>query len=49
LRWFIYATVGVLLVGVLIAQWLGRNRPDAMRRAGMLLADVEAEHEEALS
>lgn len=49
LRWFIYATVGVLLIGVGIAQWLARNRPDAMQRAGMLLADVEAEHEEALS
>jgi amino acid transporter len=49
LRWFIYATVGVLLVGVLIAQWLARSRPEAMQKAGMLLADVEAEREEALS
>jgi hypothetical protein len=49
LRWFIYATVGVLLVSVLIAQWLGRARPEAMQRAGMLLADVETEHEDALA
>jgi amino acid transporter len=47
LRWFIYATVGVLLVSVLVAQWLARSRPDAMERAGMMLADVE--HEEALA
>jgi amino acid transporter len=49
LRWFIYATIGVLLVGVLVAHWLARSRPEAMRKAGRLLADVEAEHEEALS
>lgn len=49
LRWFIYATVGVLLIGVLIAQWLARNRPAAMQRAGMLLADIDAEREEALA
>jgi amino acid transporter len=47
LRWFIYATVGVLLVSVLIAQWLARSRPEAMQRAGELLADVE--HEEAMA
>jgi amino acid transporter len=47
LRWFIYATVGVLLISVLVAQWLARSRPDAMERAGMLLADVE--HEEAMA
>ncbi len=49
LRWFIYATVGVLLIGVLIAHWLARNRPEAMQKAGRLLADVEAEREEAVS
>ena len=49
LRWFIYATVGVLLVGVLIARWLARTRPDAMERAGLLLGDVELEREEALA
>jgi heme A synthase len=49
LRWFIYATVGVLVISALIGQWLERSRPDAMRRAGMLLADVEAEHEDALA
>jgi amino acid transporter len=49
LRWFIYATVGVLLVGVLVAHWLARNRPEAMQKAGLLMADVEAEREEAVS
>jgi amino acid transporter len=47
LRWFIYATIGVLLISALIAQWLAKRRPDAMLRAGMLMADVE--HEEALA
>ena len=41
LRWFIYATVGVLLISALIAQWLATGRPDAMRRAGQLLGDIE--------
>jgi amino acid transporter len=49
LRWFIYATIGVLLVGVLVAHWLARNRPEAMQKAGLLMADVEAEREEAVS
>jgi amino acid transporter len=49
LRWFIYATVGVLAISALIGQWLERSRPDAMRRAGMLLGDVEAEREDALA
>ena len=49
LRWFIYATVGVLVISALIAQWLERTRPDAMRRAGMVLADIEAEREDALA
>jgi len=47
LRWLIYATIGVLLAGVLIAQWLASKRPDAMERAGMLLGDIE--HEEAVA
>lgn len=49
LRWFIYATVGVLAVSTLIAQWLARNRPEAMQRAGLLLGDGEAEREDALA
>jgi amino acid transporter len=49
LRWFIYATVGVLVASALVAQWLGRNRPAAMARAGMLLGDVESEREDALA
>ena len=49
LRWFIYATVGVLLISALIARWLAINRPQAMERAGMLLGDIEAEREEALA
>jgi amino acid transporter len=49
LRWFIYATVGILLISALIAQRLAKTRPEAMQRAGMLLADVESEHEGALA
>jgi surface polysaccharide O-acyltransferase-like enzyme len=49
LRWFIYATVGVLLISALIAQRLAKTRPEAMQRAGLLLADVESEHEGALA
>jgi amino acid transporter len=49
LRWFIYATIGVLLISALIAQRLARTRPEAMQRAGMLLADVETEAEGALA
>jgi hypothetical protein len=49
LRWFIYATVGVLAVATLVAQWLARSRPAAMERAGMLLGDVEADREAALA
>jgi amino acid transporter len=49
LRWFIYATIGILAASALVAQWLSKVRPDAMRRAGILLADIEAEREEALA
>ncbi len=49
LRWFIYATIGVLLIGVGVAHWLARNRPEAMQKAGLLMADIEAEREEAVS
>ena len=49
LRWFIYATVGVLLISALVARWLASNRPQAMQRAGMLLGDIETEREEALA
>ena len=49
LRWFIYATIGILAASALVAQWLSKVRPDAMQRAGILLADIEAEREEALA
>jgi amino acid transporter len=49
LRWFIYATVGVLVISALIGQWLATTRPEAMQRAGMVLADIEAEREDALA
>ena len=49
LRWFIYATVVILLISALIAQWLAKTRPAAMQKAGMLLADIETEREEALA
>jgi amino acid transporter len=47
LRWFIYATIGVILVSVGAAHWISRKRPDAMLSAGQLLGDVEAEEEAA--
>ena len=49
LRWFIYATLGVIIVSTAIAFWIERRRPDAMLRAGRLMADVEIEEETALA
>jgi amino acid transporter len=49
LRWFIYATIGVIIISVGVAHWIERRHPDAMRRAGELLADVEVEEEAALT
>jgi len=48
LRWFIYATIGVILVSVGVAYWIGSRKPDAMLRAGRLLADIEIEEDAAL-
>ena len=47
LRWFIYATIGVILLAIAVAFWLERRLPDAMVRAGRLLGDVEIEEEAA--
>ncbi len=49
LRWFIYATIGVIIVSIAIAFWIESRRPDAMLRAGRLLADMEIEEEAALA
>jgi amino acid transporter len=49
LRWFIYATIGVILVSIGVAYWIEKRRPDAMLRAGELLADIEVEEESALA
>ncbi len=49
LRWFIYATIGVLLLAVGVAYWLERQRPAAMLRAGQLLAEVEVDEQVALA
>jgi len=49
LRWFIYATIGVILVSIAIAYWIERRRPEAMLRAGQLLGDIEVEEEAALA
>lgn len=49
LRWFIYATIGVIIIAIGVAFWLEAHRPAAMRRAGQVLADVEAEEEAALA
>jgi amino acid transporter len=48
LRWFIYATIGVILASIGMAHWLESKRPDAMTRAGMLLSEVELEEEAAI-
>jgi amino acid transporter len=49
LRWFIYATIGVIIVSIGIAFWIEKRRPDAMLRAGQLMADIEIEEEAALA
>ena len=49
LRWFIYATVGVIGVSTGVAYWIGSRRPDAMLRAGRLMADIEVDEEAALA
>ncbi len=49
LRWFIYATIGVIIISIGVAHWIERRRPDAMRRAGELLADVEVDEAAALA
>jgi amino acid transporter len=49
LRWFIYATLGVILIAIGIAFWLEARRPEAMQRAGEVFADVDAEEEPALT
>ena len=49
LRWFIYATIGVIIVSVGIAFWIEKRRPDAMLRAGQLMADIEIEEEAVLA
>jgi amino acid transporter len=49
LRWFIYATVGVIIIAIGIAFWLEARRPAAMRRAGQVLADIEVGEEVALA
>ncbi len=49
LRWFIYATIGVIIIAIGIAFWLEARRPEAMQRAGQVLADVDVEEEAALA
>ena len=47
LRWFIYATIGVILLSIAVVHWLARRNPEAMLRAGQVLGDVEEEMETA--
>jgi amino acid transporter len=47
LRWFIYATLGVIIIAIGVAFWLQARRPEAMQRAGQVLADVDVEDEAA--
>jgi amino acid transporter len=49
LRWFIYATVGVIIASAGIAFWIEKRRPEAMLRAGELFGDIEVEEESALA
>lgn len=49
LRWFIYATIGVIIVAIGVAFRLEARRPEAMQRAGEVLADVDAQEEAALA
>ncbi len=49
LRWFIYATLGVIIIAIGIAFWLEARRPAAMQRAGEVLADVDVGEESALT
>ena len=46
-RYFIYATIVVILISIAIVQWMSRRYPDAMARAGELMGDVEIEEERA--
>jgi len=39
----------VIIVSIGIAHWIERRRPEAMLRAGQLLADIEVEEETALA
>jgi amino acid transporter len=49
LRWFIYATLGVIVIATGVAFWLDARRPVAMQWAGQVLADVDTEEETALA
>jgi amino acid transporter len=49
LRWFIYATLGVIVIAAGVAFWLEARRPVAMQWAGQVLADVDTEEETALA
>lgn len=49
LRWFIYATVGVILLAIALGYWLERRQPGRMERAGRLLAEIDSEEEAALA
>lgn len=48
LRWFIYATLGVILLSIGVAHLLERRSPEAMLRAGRLLGDVEFDEQQAI-
>jgi amino acid transporter len=49
LRWFIYATIGIIIIAIGIAFRLEARRPAAMQLAGEVLSDVEVPEEAALA
>lgn len=48
LRWFIYATIGVILLSIVIVNWLAHRNPEAMLRAGQVMGEVEIDESIAL-
>lgn len=44
-RYFIYATIAVILISIAVVHWLARRNPEGMLRAGQLMGDVEIEEE----
>ena len=46
-RYFIYATILVILISIGIVNWMAGRHPDAIAKAGELMGDIEIEEERA--